>query len=47
MKSAARDMLQDPSSIFSSVENAGFKLESRKGPFDVLVVDHADRPTPN
>jgi len=47
MKSAAREMLEDPSSIFSAVENAGFKLESRKGPLDVLVVDHADRPTPN
>jgi uncharacterized protein (TIGR03435 family) len=47
MKSAAREMLEDPSSIFSAVEYAGFKLESRKGPLDVLVVDHADRPTQN
>ena len=47
MKSAARAMLEDPSTIFSAVENTGLKLEARKGPFDVLVVDHADRPTSN
>ena len=47
LKGAAREMLEDPSSIFSAVENAGFKLESRKGPLDILVVDHVDRPTQN
>lgn len=47
LKSAARQMLEDPSSIFAAVEKVGLELESRKGPFDVLVVDHADRPTPN
>jgi uncharacterized protein (TIGR03435 family) len=47
LKEAARTMLKDPSSIFSAIEEAGLKLESRKGPVDVLVVEHAERPSPN
>ncbi len=47
LKSAARQMLEDPTSIFVAVEKIGLELESRKGPFDVLMVDHADRPIPN
>jgi uncharacterized protein (TIGR03435 family) len=35
-------------SIFSSVQKIGLKLESRKVPLDVIVVDHAERtPTEN
>jgi uncharacterized protein (TIGR03435 family) len=33
--------------IFTAVERAGFKLESRRAPLEVLVIDHADRPSEN
>jgi uncharacterized protein (TIGR03435 family) len=47
LKSAARAMLEDPSSIFSAVENIGFALESRKGLIETLAVNHAERPREN
>ncbi len=34
-------------SIFGAVEGLGLKLVSEKGPVDVLVVDHAERPSSN
>jgi len=47
LKSAARAMLEDPSSIFSAIENIGFALESRRGQVETLIVDHAERPKGN
>jgi uncharacterized protein (TIGR03435 family) len=37
-----------PESLFSAMEAAGLKLDSRKAPLDAMVIDRADKtPTEN
>lgn len=47
LPSAATAMRSDPDAIFAAVEGAGFRLNSAKAPLEMLVVDHAERPSPN
>lgn len=35
------------SSLFASVDQLGLKLEAKKAPVEVLVMDHAERPSTN
>jgi uncharacterized protein (TIGR03435 family) len=34
-------------SIFTAVQQLGLRLESTKGPVDLLVIEHVERPSPN
>jgi uncharacterized protein (TIGR03435 family) len=34
-------------SIFTAIQQLGLRLEARKIPIDVLVIDHVERPSPN
>ena len=36
-----------PSLVTAIQEQLGLKLESTKGPVDILVIDHAEKPSPN
>jgi uncharacterized protein (TIGR03435 family) len=36
-----------PSFVSALQEQLGLKLESNRGPVDVLVIDHVERPTPD
>lgn len=42
------DLDVDAPSLRSAIQSAGLKLESRKGPVEVIVVDHVEKtPTEN
>jgi len=47
LPSAAAAMRENPDSIFGAVESIGFKLNAPKSPIEILVVDHAEQPSPN
>jgi uncharacterized protein (TIGR03435 family) len=47
LASAATAMRSDPDAIFAAVEGAGLRLNTGKAPLEILVVDHAERPSPN
>jgi uncharacterized protein (TIGR03435 family) len=46
---AGGDAPQDsaPSILGALQEQAGLKLESARGPVEILVIDHAERPMPD
>ncbi len=35
------------SSIITSIQGLGLKLESSKGPVEIIVIDHAEKPSTN
>ena len=37
----------EPPLFTALLEQLGLKLERTRGPVDVLVIDHVERPTPN
>jgi len=47
LPSAAAAMRENPDSIFGAVESVGFRLNARKSPVEILIVDHAEQPSPN
>jgi uncharacterized protein (TIGR03435 family) len=47
LPSAAAAMRENPDSIFAAVESAGFRLNARKSPVEILIVDHAEQPSQN
>jgi uncharacterized protein (TIGR03435 family) len=44
-----RQLLAGPnlSIVFAAMDQLGLKLQSARGPVEVLIVEHAERPTPN
>ena len=45
---AVKRAMLDWSSIFADLDRQlGLKVEARKAPADMLVVDHVEKPTPN
>lgn len=47
-RARSADPVEEQSQVFSELESRdGLKLESRKDPFEVLVIDHVERPSPN
>jgi len=47
LPSAAVAMRENPDSIFAALESAGFRLNARKSSVEILIVDHAEQPSPN
>jgi uncharacterized protein (TIGR03435 family) len=47
LASAATAMRSDPDAIFAAVEGTGLRLNPGKAPLEILVVDHAQRPSPD
>lgn len=47
LPSAAAAMRENPDSIFGAVESIGFRLNARKSPVEILIVDHAEQPSQN
>jgi uncharacterized protein (TIGR03435 family) len=47
LTSAAIAMRADPDAIFAAVESTGLRLNPGKAPLEMIVVDHAEGPTPN
>jgi uncharacterized protein (TIGR03435 family) len=33
--------------VFETVQRVGLKLEARKGPVEVVVIDHVEKPSAN
>ena len=46
-KNSGPEKISGPSIFTALREQLGLKLKSAKGPVDMLVIDHIDRPTPN
>lgn len=47
LKGTSPDEIDGSTAIFKAVQALGLKLEPKKEPLRVLVIDHVERPTPN